>query len=138
VVRQERRETKAPIFGIRHLRHRPWYTDFAAASAESGLGAPSYRRVRRRVTISRAVDTLLRPTETWQAYRKAAEGMKREYRLYLHNADAYATAEDEASAYRLLVERVETIIAEEQQLFWQSQAKGGAQEEPPKPPDQDA
>jgi hypothetical protein len=39
------------------------------------------------VTISRAVDTLLRPGETWQAYRKAAEGMKREYRLYLNNAD---------------------------------------------------
>ena len=61
------------------------------------------------VTISRAVDTLLRPGETWQAYRKAAEGMKREYRLYLNNADPYAAAEDEASAYRLLVERVETI-----------------------------
>jgi hypothetical protein len=80
------------------------------------------------VTISRAVDTLLRPGETWQAYRKAAEGMKREYRLYLHNADAYAAAEDEASAYRLLAERVETIIAEEQQLFWQSQAKAGAEQ----------
>jgi hypothetical protein len=51
--------------------------------------------------------------------------MKREYRLYLNNADAYATAEDEASAYRLLVERVETIIAEEQQLFWQSQTRWG-------------
>ncbi len=74
------------------------------------------------VTISRAVDALLRPGETWQAYRKASEGMKREYRLYLKNADPYAAAEDEASAYRLLVERVETIIAEEQQLFWQSQA----------------
>ncbi|MGH8587519.1 MAG: DUF4231 domain-containing protein [Gammaproteobacteria bacterium] len=77
------------------------------------------------VAISRAVDALLRPGETWQAYRKAVEGMKREYRLYLNNADAYAAAEDEASAYRLLVERVETIIAEEQQLFWQSQAKDG-------------
>jgi uncharacterized protein DUF4231 len=81
---------------------------------------------------------LLRPGETWQAYRKAAEGMKREYCLYLNNADAYAAAQDEASAYRLLVERVETIIAEEQQLFWQSQAKGGAQQEPPKLPDQGA
>ncbi|MGH8626583.1 MAG: DUF4231 domain-containing protein, partial [Gammaproteobacteria bacterium] len=48
------------------------------------------------VSISRAVDALLRPAETWQAYRKAAEGMKREYRLYLNNADAYAGAEDEA------------------------------------------
>ena len=84
------------------------------------------------VAISRAVDTLLRPGETWQAYRKASEGMKREYRLYLYNTDAYAAAPDEASAYRLLVERVETIIAEEQQLFWQSPTKGGAQQEPPK------
>ncbi len=85
------------------------------------------------VTISRAVDTLLRPAETWQAYRRAAEGMKREYRLYLNNADPYAAAQDEASAYRLLVGRVEIIIAEEQQLFWQSQVKGGAvgQQEPP-------
>ncbi len=89
------------------------------------------------VAISRAVDALLRPGETWQAYRKAAEGMKREYRLYLHNADAYATAEDEASAYRLLVERVETIIAEERQLFWH-QTEGGAQQEPAKVPDQGA
>jgi hypothetical protein len=35
------------------------------------------------VAISRAVDALLRPGETWQAYRKASAGMKREYRLYL-------------------------------------------------------
>jgi len=94
------------------------------------------------VTITRAVDTLLRPGETWQAYRKASEGMKREYRLYINNADPYFAAEDEASAYRLLVERVETILAEEQQLFWQSQAKagaeqakGGAEQEPPKVPE---
>jgi hypothetical protein len=80
------------------------------------------------VTIGRAVDALLRPGETWQAYRKASEGMKREYRLYINNADPYFAAEDEASAYRLLVERVETIIAEEQQLFWQSQAKAGAEQ----------
>ena len=90
------------------------------------------------VAISRAVDALLRPGETWQAYRKASEGMKREYRLYLNNADVYAAAEDEASAYRLLVERVETIIAEEQQLFWQSPTKGGTHQEPPKVPDHGA
>ncbi|OOO02241.1 MAG: hypothetical protein USCGTAYLOR_01565 [Chromatiales bacterium USCg_Taylor] len=90
------------------------------------------------VTISRAVDTLLRPGETWQAYRKAAEGMKREYRLYLNNADPYAAVQDEASAYRLLVERVETIIAEEQQLFWQSPAKSAVHQEPPNLPDQGA
>lgn len=71
------------------------------------------------VSISRAVDALLRPAQTWQAYRKASEGMKREYRLYIHKADAYAATPDEDSAYGLLVERVETTLAEEQQLFWQ-------------------
>ena len=34
------------------------------------------------VTVLRSVDTILRPNETWRAYRKASEGMKREYRLY--------------------------------------------------------
>lgn len=42
------------------------------------------------VALVRAVDTLLRPGETWNAYRKVAENMKREYRLYLNNADLYA------------------------------------------------
>lgn len=59
--------------------------------------------------------------------------MKREYRLYLGNADLYAEALDEEAAYRLLVERVETVIAEEQQLFWQSHAKSGARQAAPKP-----
>jgi hypothetical protein len=71
------------------------------------------------VTILRSIDTLLRPSETWQAYRKAAEGMKREYRLYINNAGDYTQIADEEAAYRLLVERVESVIAEEQQLFWQ-------------------
>lgn len=74
------------------------------------------------VAVLRSIDTLLRPNETWQAYRKASESMKREYRLYLNNADAYAEAGDEDTAYRLLVDRVETVIAEEQQLFWQFHA----------------
>ena len=74
------------------------------------------------VTVFRAVDTLLRPGETWQGYRKASENMKREYRLYINNADLYADTPDENAAYRLLVERVETVLAEEQQLFWQFHA----------------
>ena len=81
----------------------------------AGLGAA--------VAVIRALDTLLHPGETWQGYRKASEGMKREYRLYTNNADAYTDAPNEDAAYRLLVERVETVLAEEQQLFWQSQAK---------------
>jgi hypothetical protein len=75
------------------------------------------------VSVLRAVDSLLRPGETWQGYRKASENMKREYRLYLNNADVYAEAPDEDAAYQVLVERVETVIAEEQQLFWQFHAK---------------
>jgi hypothetical protein len=71
------------------------------------------------VTVLRSADTLLRPNETWQAYRKAAEGMKREYRLYINNAGDYAQAVEEETAYRMLVERVEMVIAEEQQLYWQ-------------------
>lgn len=86
------------------------------------------------VAVFRAIDTLLRPGETWNAYRKASETMKREYRLYLGNADLYAEAPDEEAAYRLLVERVETAIAEEQQLFWQSHAKNVASQPAPNRP----
>jgi len=75
------------------------------------------------VTIVRSLDTLIHPGETWQAYRKAEENMKREYRLYLNNAEAYGEAADESAAYRLLVSRVESALAEEQQLFWQFQEK---------------
>lgn len=71
------------------------------------------------VAILRSIDSLLKPNEIWQAYRKASESMKREYRLYLTNADAYSQAETEGMAYRMLVERVELVIAEEQQLYWQ-------------------
>ena len=81
----------------------------------AGLGAA--------VAVFRALDTLLHPGETWQGYRKASEGMKREYRLYTNNADAYTDAPNEDTAYRLFVERVETVLAEEQQLFWQVHAK---------------
>jgi Protein of unknown function (DUF4231) len=81
----------------------------------AGLGAA--------VAVFRALDTLLHPGETWQGYRKASEGMKREYRLYTNNADAYTDTPNEDAAYRLLVERVETVLAEEQQLFWQVHAK---------------
>jgi hypothetical protein len=91
------------------------------------------------VAVLRAVDTLLRPGETWQGYRKASENMKREYRLYLNYADVYHDAPDEDAAYRLLVERVETVLAEEQQLFWQFHAKTPAAQPPAEvsePPDQ--
>jgi len=84
------------------------------------------------VSVFRAVDTLLHPGETWQGYRKASENMKREYRLYINNADVYADVSDEEAAYRLLVERVETVLAEEQQLFWQFNSKNPVPQPGPK------
>jgi hypothetical protein len=89
-------------------------TEMLVRYLTAGLGAA--------VAVFRALDTLLHPSETWQGYRKASEGMKREYRLYINNADAYTDAPNEDAAYRLLVERVETVLAEEQQLFWQTQS----------------
>jgi len=86
------------------------------------------------VSVFRAVDTLLHPGETWQGYRKASENMKREYRLYINNANIYTDASDEEAAYRLLVERVETVLAEEQQLFWQFNSKNPV---PPSTPKQE-
>ncbi len=91
----------------------------------AGLGAA--------VSVFRAMDTLLHPEETWQGYRKASESMKREYRLYLNNADAYTNAPDEDAAYRLFVERVETVLAEEQQVFWQLYAKNPTPQPEPAP-----
>ena len=84
------------------------------------------------VSVFRAADTLLHPGETWQGYRKASENMKREYRLYINNADVYADASDEETAYRLLVARVETVLAEEQQLFWQFNSKNPVPQPTPK------
>lgn len=75
------------------------------------------------VAILRSLDSLLRPGETWLGYRKASESMKREYRLYVAQADEYADAPDEKAAFRLFAARVETVIAEEQQLFWQFHGK---------------
>lgn len=75
------------------------------------------------ITIIRAIDTLMRPAETWQSYRKASENMRREYRMYINGADVYSGTADEKAAYLLLVSRVETVIAEEQQLFWQYRDK---------------
>jgi len=85
------------------------------------------------VSVFRAVDTLLRPGETWQGYRKASENMKREYRLYINNADVYTNASNEEAAYQLLVERVETVLAEEQQLFWQFHTKNPVPQPTSKP-----
>lgn len=75
------------------------------------------------VTIIRALDTLIRPGETWRTYRRAEETIKREYRFYINDTEAYAEAADEVAAYHLFVNRVELAIAEESQVFWQARGK---------------
>ncbi len=72
------------------------------------------------ITLAKGIDRIGKFEESWVSFRKASESMKREYRLYINNAGPYSTRKDEEQAYRLFVEQVEQIIAEEQQIFWQS------------------
>ena len=114
-------------------------------SSYLALSSPACKRLKRRigsvptavlgatVAVFRALDTLLRPGETWQGYRKASENMKREYRLYINNADVYANASSEEAAYQLLVQRVESVLAEEQQIFWQFHTKSPEPQPAPEP-----
>jgi uncharacterized membrane protein YgcG len=77
------------------------------------------------VVLAKGVERIWNYEETWQGYRKASERMKREYRLYINGAGAYREIADEEQAYLRFVEAIEEIIAEEQQLYWQSRVGGG-------------
>ena len=77
------------------------------------------------VVLAKGVERIWNFEETWQGYRKASERMKREYRLYINGAGAYREVADEDQAYLRFVEAIEEIIAEEQQLYWQSRVGGG-------------
>ena len=81
------------------------------------------------ITVSKGLDQIIQPGQSWAGYRKASEAMKREYRLYINKAGDYAQARKEEQAYARLVERIENIISEEQQLFWPSDstAKAGTE-----------
>ena len=84
------------------------------------------------VTISKGLDQIIKPGETWLGYRKASEGMKREHRLYINGAGPYGDELSEDQAYQLFVEQIERIISEEQQVFWPRYASPvPAQREPP-------
>jgi Protein of unknown function (DUF4231) len=92
-------------------------TRFAATIATAGLGVV--------VVVAKGAERIGRFEETWLSYRKAAERMKREYRLYVNGAGAYRQASDEEDAYLQFVESIEEIIAEEQQLYWQGRLGEG-------------
>jgi hypothetical protein len=80
------------------------------------------------VVLAKGVERIWNFEETWQGYRKASERMKREYRLYINGAGDYRQAGDEEQAYLRFVEAIEAIIAEEQQLYWQSRGGDGRQD----------
>ena len=80
------------------------------------------------VVLAKGIERIGNFDEIWLGYRKASERMKREYRLYINGAGAYREIADEDQAYLRFVEAIEEIIAEEQQLYWQSRVGGGRQD----------
>jgi len=78
------------------------------------------------VVVAKGIDRIAKFEETWVGYRKASECMKREYRLYINNAGSYPFIAGEKLVYRAFVERVEEILAEEQNTFWRSRDSGNA------------
>ena len=74
------------------------------------------------VIVAKGIDTLWKFDENWSNYRQAAEMMKRERRLYVNSMGPYQSCVDEESAFQLLVERIEQIIAAEENIFWKDSA----------------
>ena len=70
------------------------------------------------VAVAEGWQRIARYTETWMSYRVASERMKREQRLYVNGAGEYRGFADEDEAFLRFIENVETIIAEEQQIYW--------------------
>jgi hypothetical protein len=90
---------------------------FAATISTAALGVL--------VVVAKGAERIGKFEETWLSYRKAAERMKREYRLYVNGAGAYRQTSDETDAYLRFVENIEEIVAEEQQLYWQGRLGEG-------------
>jgi len=78
------------------------------------------------VVVTKGAQDLYKYQETWLSYRKASESMKRELRLFVNARGPYRSAASNEEAYGRFVERVEQVIAEEQNIFFdrQSEEKG--------------
>ena len=70
------------------------------------------------VIISKGIERIWKFDDNWLSYRQAAEGIKREQRLYINGASDYSDCEE--TSYRTFVENVETIISAEQNNYWQA------------------
>ena len=75
------------------------------------------------VVLAEGWRQIARYDEAWAAYRVASERMKRERRLYVNGAGEYRGLADEDEAFLRFVEAVETIVAEEQRLYWQKRGE---------------
>lgn len=73
------------------------------------------------ITVAEGWQRIARYRETWTGYRTASERMKQQRRLFVNAAGQYKDLGDD-DAFTLFVESVEGIIAQEQQIYWQSRA----------------
>ncbi len=73
------------------------------------------------VVLGQGAQRVFRYGEIWPEYRLASERMKREWRLFINSRGAYAVGEEEARAH--YVEKLETIMADEQKIFLDSRRK---------------
>ena len=84
------------LCGDRQRRRDPVHPDLRGS-----FGAGALRRHDRTaglgevVVIAKGAERIGKFEETWLSYRKAAERMKREYRLYANGAGAYREVPDE-------------------------------------------
>ena len=76
------------------------------------------------VVLARGIERIWDFDGTWAAYRKASELMKRERRLFVNGAGPYVETPGDEEAYILFVNRIEEIIAAEQETFWSAREAG--------------
>ena len=84
------------------------------------------------VVLSKGIERIWSFDDNWRSYRAASEAMKHERRGYLTATGPYRSLDDH-EAFLTFVERVESIIAEEQNAFWGSRSEPSAKAETQSP-----
>ena len=74
------------------------------------------------VAVATGVENVFKYGENWVAFRRTSEMLKREQRMYIARAEAYANA----NAFDVFVQRVEAILGEQNQTFVQVHAGEGS------------
>lgn len=85
------------------------------------------------IAVVQGAQRVFRSSEIWPGYRMAAEAMKAEYRMFIYGGGIYAIAYDDACA--LYLERLHTILADEQKSYFEDMkaARAVKSPAPPKP-----